>query len=153
VRFTEIANRPGALIIAVIFVPVACFGQSKESCFGFLLKGDVISVCEGKTSQITHRGDIESFAVSDESSSLAYTTSQTTKRDATSSIVATTVTVANLKIGTSKQFRGVRTRGVVSSCGRILDIEVGSGGPTSTDVVTGAILSFTPYVFFSMQRR
>ncbi|HTA43312.1 MAG TPA: hypothetical protein VK789_12740 [Bryobacteraceae bacterium] len=141
-------SKLGALIVAVIFVPVACFGQSKEPCFGFLLKGDVISVCEGKTSQITHRGDIENFAVSDELSSLAYTTSRTTKRDATSSFVATTVTVANLKTGTSKQFQGLRTRGVVSSCGRILEIEVGSGGPTSTDVVTGEILSSAPYVFF-----
>ena len=141
-------SKPGVFMVAVIFMSVACFGQSKEPCFGFLLKGDVISVCEGKTSQVTHRGDIDNFAVSDELSSLAYTTSRITKRDATSSFVATTVTVANLKTGSSKQFHGMRTRGVVSSCGRLLEIEVGSGGPTSTDVVTGEILSFAPYVFF-----
>jgi hypothetical protein len=142
-------SKPGLFIVAVVSVPVACFGQSKDHpCFAFLLKGDVISVCEGKTSQITHRGDIENFAVSDELLSLAYTTSRITKRGATSSFVATTVTVADLKTGTSKQFHGVHTIGVVSSCGRILEIEVGSGQPTSTDVVTGEILSFAPYVFF-----
>jgi len=140
------SNRP--LLVAIIFVPVVCFGQSKEPCFGFLLKGDVTSVCEGKTSQITHRGDIENFAVSDELSSLAYTTSRITKRGATLASGPTTVTVANLKTGTSKQFYGARTTGVVSSCGKMLEIEAGSGGPTSTDVVTGEILSFPPYVFF-----
>ena len=123
----------------------ACSAQPNEPCFAFLLKGDVIAVCQGKTSQITHRGDIEDFAVSDELSSLAYTTSRTTKRDAVSSMVAFTATVVNLKTGAIKQIEGEER--LVSTCGGILGNSVGPR-TSRRDVVTGKDFDASPYTFF-----
>ena len=138
-------SRPAVFIVAAISAAGACFAQPNEPCFAFLLKGDVTTVCQGKTSQITHRGDIESFAVSEELSSLAYTTSQTTKRDGVIVAVAYTATVVSLKSGTSKHVEGVDR--LVNTCGGILGDQV---GPTTSrrDVVTGKELNLSPYILF-----
>jgi len=121
-------------IAAVLFVAGICFAQPKEPCFAFLLKGDIIAVCQGKTTQITHRSNIENFAVSDELASLAYISGG-----------EGTATVVNLKTGTSQRVEGAD--GVVSSCGGILPIPVGATAGTH-DVVTGAALTFAPYLRF-----
>jgi hypothetical protein len=144
-------SKPAFFIVAAISATGAC-AQPNEACFAFLLRGDVTAVCNGKTSQITRRGDIESFAVSEERSSLAYTTSQTTKRDAVSAVVAYTAAVVNLKTGTSKHVEGVAR--VVSTCGGILGEQVGPR-TVSRDLVTDEDLNFSPYTFFrcSVERR
>jgi hypothetical protein len=138
-------SKPEVFIVAAISAAGACFAQPNEPCFAFLLKGDVTTVCQGKTSQITHRGDIESFAVSEELSSLAYATSQITKRDAVSALVAYTATVVSLKTGASKRIEGVAR--LVSTCGGILGDQVGPR-TSGRDVVTGEDLNFSPYTFF-----
>lgn len=121
-------------IVSVIFGAAACFAQPKEPCFAFLLKGDIDTVCQGKTTQVTHRGDIQNFAVSDELASLAYITGN-----------AGAATVVNLKTGSSRRVEGVD--GVVSSCGTILPIPVGASDSTP-DLVTGTDLTFAPYSRF-----
>jgi hypothetical protein len=136
---------PLVLFAAAISVAGACSAQPNEPCFAFLLRGDVITACQGKTSQITHRGDIENFAVSDELSSLAYTTSRITKREAVSATVAFTATVVSLKTGVIKQVDGVHQ--LVSTCGGILGNEVGLR-TISRNVVTGEDFDVSPYTFF-----
>jgi hypothetical protein len=121
-------------ILAVIFLAGLCFAQPKEPCFAYLLKGDILTVCQGKTTQITRRGDVEHFAVSEELASLAYITGG-----------EGAATVVNLKTGNRKPVEGVD--GVVSTCGGILPIPVGAGSSTR-DVVTGAELTFAPYTRF-----
>ena len=109
----------------------ACFAQPKEPCFGFLMKGDITVVCQNKTTQITHRGDVEHFAVSDELGVLAYISGG-----------AGTATVIDLKTGSSK--RVAKVDEVVASCGGILPIPVG-GSASVHDVTTGVELTFPPY--------
>jgi hypothetical protein len=138
-------SKASMLTFATFSMASACFGQPKEPCFAFLLKGDLIVVCQGRTTRITHRGDIEHFAVSDESSSLAYTTSRIIRRDAVSATAVYTATVVNLKTAETKQVIGVT--GVVSSCGGILTNQVGQL-PGTQDIVTGQEVSFAPYVRF-----
>jgi hypothetical protein len=121
-------------ILAVIFLASACLGQPKEPCFAFLLHGDITAVCQGKSTQITHRGDIQNFAVSDELASLAYIAGK-----------VATATVINLKTGSSKRVES--TDGVVSTCGGILPIPLGATSSTR-DLVTGADLTFAPYSRF-----
>ena len=134
-----------ALVAAFLSVTGACFGQPKEPCFAFLLKGDVATVCHGKTIRITHRGDIEDFAVSDERSSLAYVTSRVIKRDATATFEAATTAVVNLKTGDVRRVEGVDR--IVSTCGGILPNEIEP--ETSTrDLNTGEDVRFPPYVRF-----
>jgi hypothetical protein len=139
----------GAMVCVVLTVSVAgaCFGQTQKPCFAFLLKGDVSVSCEGRTTQITHRGDVMGFAVSDEQLSFAYTTSRITKETATAAWVAHTTTLIDLKSGGSKPLAEVR--GVVSTCGGIFPIGDARGIHSSArDLMTGDEVSFPPYIRF-----
>jgi hypothetical protein len=135
-------SEPQFLIIAIVIAAGACYGQPKGPCFAFLLNGDVTTVCRGRTKQITHRGDIENFAVSDELSSLAYVAS---RHDATKTQVGYTTTVVNLKTKQSKQVEDAER--VVSTCGGILPNQIGPDTSTR-DVVTGEVVRFPPCVRF-----
>jgi hypothetical protein len=119
---------------AVLFLVGSCLAQPKEPCFAFEARGDISIVCQGKTTQITHRGDVQNFAVSDELASLAYITGKMGM-----------ATVVNLKTGATKRVEKVD--GVVSSCGGILPIPAAASASTR-DVVTGAELTFAPYSRF-----
>jgi hypothetical protein len=124
----------------VLFTTGAAFAQPKEPCIAFLLRADVTVLCANKTTQITHRRDIESFAVSEERSSFAFANRGGKGRDA-----AYTSTVIDLKTGTSKKVEGVES--LVSTCGGILPNQVAT--PTGIrDVVTGENVAFAPYVRF-----
>ncbi|HEY6344442.1 MAG TPA: hypothetical protein VIY49_23360 [Bryobacteraceae bacterium] len=121
-------------IFIIIAAAGVCLAQPNEPCFAYLLKGDITTVCQGKTTQVTHRGDIEHFAISDELASLAYVTGG-----------EGVGTVVNLKTGSSNRVEGVD--GVVSTCGGILPIPVGASA-SIRDVVTGTELTFAPYLRF-----
>jgi len=138
-------SKPEVLLIAAVSMASTCLAQPKEPCFAFLLKGDVTAICEGKTTQITHRGDIENFAVSDASSALAYITSRITKNDGISAVAEYTATVVNLEAEDTKRVEDVE--GVVSTCGGILPNHVGPRTSTR-DLVTGEDLKMGPYVRF-----
>jgi hypothetical protein len=121
------------------FLPILAFAaaalaQPKDPCFAFLLKGDITAVCEGKTTQITHRGDVQNFAVSDDIATMAYISGG-----------AGVATVVNLKTATTKKVPGADE--VVATCGGILPIPVGASA-TIHDVVTGAELTYPPYLRF-----
>jgi hypothetical protein len=117
--------------VAGLFAGGACFAQPTQPCFAFLLRGDVTVVCKGTSTQITRRGDIENFAVSDELSSLAYRTS------------VDSASVVDLKTGRLRLGEGMT--GLVSTCGGIMPNQVGSRAGTR-ELVTGEDLDFGPYL-------
>lgn len=119
-------------IFLVIAASGVCFAQPKDPCYVFLLKADISAVCQGKTTQITHRGDVQNFALSDQS--LAFITGG-----------EGAAIVVNLKTGTRKRIEGAD--GLVSTCGGILPIPVGTS-PSMREIVTGAELAFAPYSRF-----
>lgn len=119
-----------ARVLAFLFLSSACLAQPKDPCFAYLVRGDITVVCQGKTTQVTRRGNIQNFAVSDELASLAYITGEAT------------ATVVDLKSGASKRVE--RVDAVVSTCGGILPIPVG-GSNRMQDVVTGQEVSFASY--------
>ena len=112
----------------------ACFAQPKDPCYGFEARGDITVVCQGKTTQVTHRGDVQNFGVSEELSSLAYISGK-----------EGTATVVNLKTGVSKRLE--RADGAVSSCGGLLPVPLGATASTR-EMVTGEELTFRPYARF-----
>ncbi|HEV3329815.1 MAG TPA: hypothetical protein VG096_02465 [Bryobacteraceae bacterium] len=118
---------------ALIAIAGTMFAQPKEPCLAFVLRADVTVLCGNRTTQVTHRRDIESFAVSDGRSSFAFANA------------AHTTIVIDLKTGTSKKVEGIE--GLVSTCGGILPNQ--NAPQTSTrDVVTGENLTFGSYVRF-----
>jgi hypothetical protein len=121
-------------ILALLILGGACCAQPKDPCFAFEATGDISVVCQGKTTQVTHRGDMQSFAVSDEQASLAFVAGKTA-----------TATVVNLKTGANRRVESVD--GVVSTCGGILPIPLAASG-TIHELVTGAELTFAPYFRF-----
>lgn len=134
-----------SVLIVALLSAASSFAQSKSPCFAFLLRADVTIVCHGKTSQITHRRDIEDFAVSDELSSLAYVTSVVTPLDKDRNEVHSKTSVINLGTGDTKQVAGIE--GIVSTCGGILPNQIGPGTSTR-DVVTDEEVQFPPFVRF-----
>jgi len=134
-----------ALIAAFLTVNGVCFGQPNEPCFAFLLKGDITTVCHRKTIRITHRGDIEGFAVSDDLLGLAYVTSRVTKRDPTTTFRAATTTIVSLKTGDVKRVEDVGR--IVSTCGGILPNEIGARTNTR-ELLFGEDVHLAPYVRF-----
>lgn len=154
--FGENINPLRAIIVVALMVcvPGKCFGQARKPCFAFILRGDVAVACEGTTSQITHRGDIEGFAVSNERPTLAYTTSRITRRSATTAWSASTTTLIDLKSGTSRLAEGARD--VVSTCGGLFAIGAWAAGvrtsaphnPGVPDLITGDQLRFDAYTQF-----
>jgi hypothetical protein len=134
------------LLSAVFCLARGCFGQAPNTCFAFLLNGDVAVNCGGQMKQVTHRGDLEGFAVSDEHGSLAYTTSRTVARTvSTESVVSTTVLI-DLKTGGSRRVEGVSD--IVSSCGGLFPLDTLRTGAVAHDLITGEELVFQPYVRF-----
>lgn len=121
-------------VLALLIAAGACAAQPKDPCFAFGARGDICMVCQGKTTQLTHRGDVQSFAVSDGEASLAFVSGN-----------PATATVVNLKTGAAKRVESVD--GVVSTCGGILPIPLGASGSVP-DLVTGAELTFAPYFRF-----
>jgi hypothetical protein len=123
------------------------FAQAQKPCFAFILRGDVVVSCDGRSTQITHRGDIEGFGVSDERRALAYTTSRIVERTATTAWETDTTTLTDLKLATRKVFEGVN--GALSTCGGLLPL-VGPGGIRLPirDLLSGDEVSFPPYVRF-----
>jgi hypothetical protein len=121
-------------LFALLMVAGACCAQPKDPCYAFEARGDISIVCQGRTAQVTHRGDIQSFAVSDEQASLAFVAGK-----------AAAATVVNLKTGATKRVESVD--GLVSTCGGILPIPLGATGSVR-EMVTGAELTFAPYFRF-----
>jgi len=136
------------LLLALgLYLPGICSGQSEKACFAFLLRGDVMVTCRGKGAQVTHRGNIEGFAVSDEQSALAYTTSRVVKRTQSIAEAGSKTAVIDLKSGSEKVVDGVN--GALSTCGGLLSL-VGPGGitPPVRDLISGQTVAFPPYYGF-----
>ncbi len=122
-------------ILFILFVGAyACAAQPADPCYVFEAKGDVHLACQGKTTQITRRGDVQNFAVSNERASLAYVTGN-----------AGAATVVDLKSGAVRHIE--RTDGAVASCGGILPVPLGATAATK-EMVSGEELSFRPYSRF-----
>lgn len=132
--------------ILTVSVAADCFGQPRNFCFAFLLRGDVTVACDGSTSQITHQADIESFAVSDEEASFAHTTSRTVKRTGAVESAVSTTTLVDLRTHTSRRFEGVA--GIVGTCGGLFPADGTKMRFTARDLVTGAEIAIQPYVRF-----
>jgi hypothetical protein len=134
-------------IAALAFLAVSGFGQNQQECFAFLLRADISVVCGGKTVQVTHRGNIERFVVSDEPPSLAYTTSRITRRSATTTSSQFTTTIVNLASGAVNTVGG--SRSVVSTCGGILPMEDAERSGSGThDLLTGKEVMTGGYNWF-----
>jgi hypothetical protein len=127
-------------VFALLTTACETFSQPKEPCLAFLLRADVTVLCGNRTTQVTHRRNIESFAVSDGRSSFAFANPKSKTRDA-----GYATTVIDLKTGTSKKVEGIA--GLVSTCGGIL---TNPNAPQTSirDVVTGENLKFASYVRF-----
>jgi hypothetical protein len=138
--------RVAGLAGVALFFTGTCFGQPEKPCFAFLLKGDITVVCGGQRTQITRRGDLEGFAISDERAAIAFTTSRIVKRAGSVTTSAETTTIIDLKSGTSKAAEGIA--GVVSTCGGIFSANGRGDHPIVRDPMTGDQLSFPPYVWF-----
>jgi hypothetical protein len=93
----------------------ACWAGAKNSCFVFRLKGDVIVVCGGRT-QITHRGDIEELAVSEEHAVLGFVSARAVGTIPGGTISAYTATIVDLRSGRTKSLEITRPH-IVSTCG------------------------------------
>ena len=138
--------RCGRMVAFVLLTAAGeCCAQPKEPCLAFLLKADVTVLCENGVTQITHRRDIEDFAISEERSSLAFVTGRVLSRNAASTTFAYTAIVVNLKAGTSRKIEGIDR--LVSTCGGILPNQIGTGTGT-LDVITGEQVTRSPYVLF-----
>jgi len=133
------------------WVALACSmanGASAQTpCFAFLLRGDVATVCEGKQDQITRRGDIDDFAVSDKQSSLAFVTSVVTLRTAAEADVVSTTSLIDLRSGRLTRVTGENA--LVSTCGGIFwlydEKREHFGG---YDLTTGEEVRMPPYAWF-----
>jgi hypothetical protein len=124
-----------------------CSGQKHERCFSFLLKGDVRISCGGSTEQITHRGDIEQFAVSDAHASLALVTSRVGKpADGVAEAINTT-TLNDLKSGRINAVSGLNA--VISTCGSIFGLYDSKRQHSGNrDLITGTEAGGVPYTWF-----
>jgi hypothetical protein len=107
----------------------------------------VFVTCEGSTTQITHREDLESFAVSDEQAVLVYTTSGAIKG---TTAVTWTQSIADLVDLKSGSTRTMRSPGwVVATCGGVLPLRAPRWvGKSARDLLSGDELSFAPYLRF-----
>ncbi len=134
--------------LAVALAPVGSvsFAQGADRCYGFLLRADVFATCEGSTTQVTHRGDLESFAVKEGEPILVYTTSRVLKRSATAAWAESTATVIGLESGSVKRVDGIL--GVGSACGGVFTVNAPGPAPRVLDPVDNTELRFPPYSRF-----
>jgi hypothetical protein len=124
-----------------------CFSLTPKPCFAFLLRGDVVVTCEDKRTQITHRGDVDQFAVSNERSTLAFVTTQTVKQTQGVTEVAYTNTLLDLQSKTLKRLVGENS--VVSTCGGIFwTNDLMRHGSGTRDLITGDEIVTPPYKWF-----
>lgn len=142
--------RPSTVTLVLAFgisLPRVCPGQTEKSCFAFLLRGDVMVTCYSKSAQITHRGNIEGFAVGDGQSALAYTTSRVVNGTQSIAQAWFRTTVIDLKSGSARVADGVN--GALSTCGGLLSLG-GPGGitPPVRDLISGQTVAFPPYYGF-----
>jgi len=128
--------------VVMVCVAGSSSGQPPKPCFAYLLRGDVSVTCEGRTTQITRRGDIQDFAVSNEQSAFVYATEQVIRRTQTRAFTTVTNTVVDLKSRNSKRKEGYGL--LASTCGSLLLMCDGN----SHDLMTGRELSFPPYGWF-----
>ena len=136
-------------MLAFVFPALAatCSAQPKNPCFVFRLNGDVSVVCGNSRAQITHRGDIEDSAVSDEQAVFAYVTSRVTGRIPGGAIVGYTATLIDLKSGRTKTVEVVRPH-ILSTCGSIFQLDGSKDAPANRDLVSGKEIDVRPYVWF-----
>jgi hypothetical protein len=132
--------------VMVMLTVARCLGAPQGPCFAFLLHGDVSVRCEGMTTQVTHRGNIDRFAVSYEGSVLGFVTSCIKKRTATESDALYTTTLIDLRSG--KHTEVVGQNSLVSTCGGIFwayDAKREHSG--TRDLITGEEIT-PPYRWF-----
>ncbi len=140
-----VQNTVAAIWLLIVFTSIGR-AQADQLCFAYLLKGDVVIECEGRTTQITHRGDIESFAISDDQLSFAYTTSRTVQLSQTVGSSEYRTAVIDLRSGAKKVARGVRR--IVSTCGILLPIVPNGNGRRTRDLLRGEQIHVPMYTRF-----
>jgi hypothetical protein len=131
----------------VMSVASACFAQAPEPCFAFLLKGDVSVTCEGTRTQITRRGDVDQFAVSNEQSVLGYITSTMTGRNPATAVEVDKTTLVDLRSGIIRQLVGDNF--LISTCGGLFwgyDAQRNHSG--TRELITGTEVVAPPYIWF-----
>ncbi len=135
------------LSVSIMAFAGYCYAQPKDLCFAFLSKADVVVQCKGQTTQVTRRGDIESFAIYSDPPTLAYSVSRTTSRTATTAWTESMSTVIDLK---SSETRFVENAGdLLNTCGGIFPIGRTRGVYSNVqDLVTGHPLNVQPYLRF-----
>lgn len=134
------------LVLVASCITGESFGQAPRPCLAFILRGDVVVACDKQRTQITHRGDIEAFAISDDRLALAYTASRVLERTATVKTSAQNITIVDLRSHSSNLTQGAGR--IVSSCGGILLVNALSGDTMVRDLLAGDNLAFRPYQRF-----
>lgn len=113
------ARRPlGKLVGLLACLASRTVAQSSEPCFAFLLRGDITVRCEARRTQITHRGNIEAFAISDARKTIVWRTSRIIRTDGVVAVGAATLEVTNLETGSRKTLQ--EDASFTASCGGIL---------------------------------
>lgn len=130
-------------LIAILGLTLPLRGEERP-CFAFLRYGDVTVSCGGKTTAITHRGDIGSFATGGVQPSLAYTTSRVLRKAGATETLASTAHIIDLTSGANRQVVGVRR--VVGSCGSVMGMTSPTGG--LRDLLADSDLVYRPYQGF-----
>ena len=142
-------------LLASVLMACCCahlgVAQPENLCYAFLRSADLHVACGKGSGQITHRRDIERFAVSEEQAYLAFLTSQITKRTATLAEAVYTTTLVDLRSGRLSQTAGQAfgDNTLVGTCGgifRAADPRNEHSG--STDLITGAQIDMSPYRWF-----
>lgn len=129
-------------------LPLSCPGQTRGLCFAYLRQGDIYVDCDGATTQITRRGDIDDFAVDGKRPSVGSVASRTISGTAGGTEVAFTATVVDLK---SLQTRRVvdGEDGVIATCGGIFWTHgANRQGSGTRNLLTDEDLRFSTYPWF-----
>lgn len=126
------------------------FAQSQKPCLAFLRKGDIVAECGGTLVQVTRRGGIDEFAVSNEQPSLAFVTSRVTSRTTDTAEVVVTATVVDLKTGRARPIVGQPGQtAVVGTCGGLFWITNPTREHSDTrDLATRDEIAAAPYTWF-----
>jgi hypothetical protein len=125
--------------------------QPENLCYAFLRSKDVHVTCGGKSDQITHRGNVDQFAISEEQAYLGFVTSLITMRTATAADAVYTTSLVDL--GSGKLVQKTEQVGdvnhVVSTCGGIFRAFDPTRDRSGTvDLITGARVEMPPYRWF-----
>lgn len=131
--------------MGVIIALMPSMARAQTPCFVFVQGGDGFLDC-GRQTQITHRGDLEGFVVSDIKSSAAYVTSRTAGAIDATDIVVSTVTIVDLKSRVSRDIKGVWS--LVSTCGGMFALALPEVQRKSQNLLTGNMPDYAPYDLF-----